>query len=196
MEFKIYITIVIAGHTITNKNNEKGVFSMAKFITHRMTLFSLAYCDWYQTVCKELGITEEAILAKLHPKYKEKKEDGTEFGKDRCDRFMFWANHKKCNAEDHYQRLDMVKRYITTIYPRLVREVANEEAIAQLMKDLELENLEHEPKVPHIQDRLPVSGYRPEPMVIFVHDLRKTKKKKKVKENPNQMEFDFGEEFK
>lgn len=169
---------------------------MAKFITHRMTLFSLAYCDWYREICKELGITEEKVLAKLHPRYKETK-DGVEVGKDRCDRFMFWANHRRCNEEDHYQRLDMVKRYITTIYPRLVREVAKEEAIAQFMKDLGLENLEHEPKVlPHIQDRPPVLGCRPDPVIMFVHDLRKIKKKKKVKENPMQMEFDFGGEFK
>lgn len=154
---------------------------MTKFITHRMTLFSLAYCDWYWEICKELGITEDAVLAKLHPKYKEKK-DGVEFGKDRCDRFMFWANHRRCNEEDHYQRLDMVKRYITTIYPRLVREVAKEEAIAQFMKDLE--------KVPHAPYKAPNILRNPN-IKIVVHDIGKSRKK--TKENPLQMEFDFGD---
>lgn len=142
---------------------------MTRFITHRMTLFSLAYCDWYREICKELGITEEGVLAKLHPKYKEKK-NGVEFGKDRCDRFMFWANHRRCNEEDHYQRLDMVKRYITTIYPRLVREVAKEEAQAQFLTDLK------EKSVTNI-DNLEVKI--------------RVVKKKEVKENPMQMEFDF-----
>lgn len=142
---------------------------MGKYITHRMTLFSLAYCDWYQTICKELGITEEAVLAKLHPKYKEKK-DGIEFGKDRCDRFMFWANHKSCNAEDHYQRLDMVRRYIKTIYPRLVREVAKEEAKTQFLTDLKDQKID------------------PETVEVKVTIV----KPKRKKENPLQMEFDFG----
>lgn len=147
---------------------------MGKYITHRMTLFSLAYCDWYQTVCEELGITEEKVLAKLHPRYKEKK-DGVEIGKDRCDRFMFWANHKSCNAEDHYQRLDMVKRYIKTIYPRLVREVAKEEAQAQFLADLKEKSVV---KFDDVQIKVSI------------------RKKKPTKTNPDQLEFDFGEEFK
>lgn len=147
---------------------------MSKYITHRMTLFSLAYCDWYREICKELGITENAVLAKLHPRYKEKR-DGVEFGKDRCDRFMFWANHKPCDAEDHYQRLDMVKRYITFIYPRLVREVAKEEAVKEF-----LDNLKEKAVVKY--DEMQVK--------VFI------RKRKPEKTNPDQMEFDFGEEFK
>ena len=142
---------------------------MAKYITHRMTLFSLAYCDWYREICTDLGITEEKVLTKLHPKYKEKK-DGVEFGKDRCDRFMFWANHKSCNAEDHYQRLDMVRRYIKTIYPRLVREVAKEEAKEQFIIDLKDQKID------------------PETIEVKVTVVKPRRKK----ENPLQMEFDFG----
>ena len=143
---------------------------MAKWITHRMTLFSLAYCDWYGTICEELGITEQKILAKLHPRYKEKR-DGKEFGKDRCDRFMYWANCKSCNAEDHYQRLDMVRRYIKTIYPRLVREVTKEEAKAKFLDDLKKQNID------------------PETVDVKVTVV----KPKRRKENPLQMEFDFGD---
>lgn len=141
---------------------------MGKYITHRMTLFSLAYCDWYGTICDELSITEQKVLAKLHPRYKEKR-DGKEFGKDRCDRFMYWANCKTCNAEDHYQRLDMVKRYITTIYPRLVREVAKEEAKEKFLDDLKKQKVDSETV---------------EVKVTIVKPKRK-------KENPLQMEFDF-----
>lgn len=148
---------------------------MAKWITHRMTLFSLAYCDWYGTICEELGITEQKILAKLHPRYKEKR-DGKVYGKDRCDRFMFWANCKSCNAEDHYQRLDMIKRYIKTIYPRLVREVAKEEAKEQFLTDLKDQKV------------------RTEAVEVKVTVINPKLKRKK--ENPLQMEFDFGEEFK
>lgn len=159
--------------------------SMARFITHRMTLFSLAYCDWYREICKELGITEERILAKLHPKYKEKKEDGTEFGKDRCDRFMFWANHKRCNEEDHYQRLDMVKRYITLIYPRLVKESMREEAVEKFIDDLG--PLVVNKNIPLLSGRNPELTHK---VSVRIHRV------KQKKENPNQMEFDFGEEFK
>lgn len=141
---------------------------MAKWITHRMTLFSLAYCDWYGTICEELGITEQKILEKLRPRYKEKR-NGQEFGKDRCDRFMYWANCKSCNAEDHYQRLDMVRKYITTIYPRLVREVAKEEAKSKFIGDLKKQNID------------------PETVEVKVTIV----KPKRKKENPLQMEFDF-----
>ena len=145
---------------------------MAKWITHRMTLFSLTYCDWYMEVCTELGITEEAVLSKLHPKYKEKR-DGVVIGKDRCDRFMFWANHKSCNAEDHYQRLDMVRRYIKTIYPRLVREVAKEEAKEQFLDNLKKQKVRTET----IEVKVTVINH------------------KQKRENPLQMEFDFGDQL-
>lgn len=142
---------------------------MAKWITHRMTLFSLAYCDWYMEVCTELGITEETILTKLHPKYKEKR-DGVEFGKDRCDRFMFWANKQHHDAENHYDKLECLKRYIKLIYPRLVREVAKEEAKEQFLNDLKKQKVRTET----VEVKVTVVNPKPK------------------KENPEQMEFDFG----
>lgn len=143
------------------------------FITHRMTLFSLAYCDWWREIAKELGIQDEKVLVKLRPTYKEKR-NGREFGKDRCDRFMFWANHQSESAENHYNRLDVVKRYIQLIYPRLVREVAKEEAVVQLLSDLKNQKVRTETV------EVKVAVVKPKPK----------------KENPDQLEFDFGEEFK
>lgn len=142
---------------------------MARYITHRMTLFSLAYCDWYRTICTELGITEEKVLAKYHPRYKEKK-NGVECGRDRCDKFMYWANKQFCDAENHYDKLDCLKRYIKLIYPRLVREVAKEEAKEQFLNDLKDQKID------------------PETVEVKVAVV----KPKRKKENPLQMEFDFG----
>lgn len=107
---------------------------MSKYITHRMCLLSLAYCDWYAEVCKKMGITEEAVLAKLHPKYKETK-NGKPFGKDRCDRFMYWSNHRTVLDEDHYDRLRVLEEYIRLIYPRLVREVQKEQDIKKFFEE-------------------------------------------------------------
>ena len=143
---------------------------MGRYITHRMTLFSLAYCDWHLQICKELGITEEKVLAKYHPRYKEKR-NGVEFGRDRCDRFMYWANKQNHDAENHYDKLECLKRYIKLIYPRLVREVAKEEAKVQFLNDLKNQKIRTETV---------------EVKVTVVNPKHK-------KENLEQMVFDFEE---
>lgn len=143
---------------------------MARWITHRMTLFSLAYCDWYRQICKELGITEEKVLAKYHPRYKEKR-NGVEFGRDRCDRFMYWADKQHHDAENHYDKLECLKRYIKLIYPRLVREVAKEEAKEQFLNNLKNQKVRTET----VKVKVTVVNH------------------KSKKENPEQMEFDFGD---
>ena len=70
----------------------------------------------------------------------------------------------------------MIKRYIKTIYPRLVREVAKEEAKEQFLTDLKDQKV------------------RTEAVEVKVTVINPKLKRKK--ENPLQMEFDFGEEFK
>jgi hypothetical protein len=64
----------------------------------------------------------------------------------------------------------MVRRYIKTIYPRLVREVAKEEAKEQFLTDLKDQKID--PKTVEVK-------------VTIVKPKRK-------KANPLQMEFDFG----
>ena len=68
----------------------------------------------------------------------------------------------------------MVKRYITTIYPRLVREVTKEEAKEKFLAELKKSAVS------------PIDNLEIKVRVV---------KRKKVKENPMQMEFDFGEQL-
>ena len=107
------------------------------FITKKMYLMSLTYCEMIRSVIEKIGISDSAVIAKLMPRYKYKNERGVEFGKDRCDRFMYWSKWRWYNEDDYYDRCKAVEDYVRLIYPRLVREVAKEEAKAKFLANLE-----------------------------------------------------------
>ena len=112
---------------------------MATFWTHRKNLLYFAYQDfWWQTV-QSLGITEEKVLERLNPAYK---QGGV--GNSRATRFAFWADRKNVDDENHYARLDILKRYIQMVYPRLVQEIAKEEAAEKFLTRLRSEGVKSE----------------------------------------------------
>jgi len=107
---------------------------MARFWTHRMNLLYFSYQDYWKEVCEKIGITEEAVLAKLVPSYKEKGENGQEVGRSRIERYAFWANRRSVLDESHYDRLRVLEDYIRMLYPRLVKEVRKEEEVQAYFK--------------------------------------------------------------
>ena len=102
---------------------------MGKFWTHRMNLLYFSYQDFWREVATKIGITDEKILAKLVPSYKEKDKDGKEVGRCRIERYAFWANRRSVLDESHWDRLRVLEDYIRMLYPRLVREVRKEEEV-------------------------------------------------------------------
>lgn len=136
---------------------------MAKFWTHRMNLLYFSYQDFWREVCTKIGITEEAVLAKLMPSYKEKGKDGQEVGHCRIERYAMWANKQFVIETSHEDRLDLLERYIRMLYPRLIKEIDKEASIQQYFNK-------------------PVT-------VPTVTNKPKTKKK----ESPVQLEFNFGD---
>ena len=136
---------------------------MAKFWTHRMNLLYFSYQDFWKEICDKIGITEESIIEKLKPSYKEKDKDGKEVGRCRIERYAFWANHQFVIETNHEDRLDLLERYIRMLYPRLIKEVDKEVSIQQYFNK-------------------PVT-------VPTVTNKPKTKKK----ESLVQLEFDFGD---
>ena len=138
---------------------------MGKFWTHRMNLLYFSYQDFWREVCAKVGITDEAVLDKFKPSYKEKGPDGQEVGKCRIERYAFWANRQSVMDESHYDRLRLLEDYIRMSY----RKVAD-----QVKKEAE------------------IKAYFQRP--VTVPTVAKTTTKKKS--NPEQMEFDFGDEIK
>ena len=104
---------------------------MAKYWTHRMNLLYFSYQDFWKEICDKIGITEEAVLAKLNPSYKEKGRDGQEVGHKRIERYAMWANKQFVIETSHEDRLDLLERYIRMLYPRLIKEVDKEASIQQ-----------------------------------------------------------------
>ena len=120
---------------------------MAKFWTHRMNLLYFSYQDFWKEVCDKIGITEEKVLSKLRPSYKERDENGQEIGRSRNERYAFWANRRSVLDESHYDRLRVLEDYIRMLYPRLVREVKKEEEIqAYFQKPVVIPTTKSKPK--------------------------------------------------
>lgn len=107
---------------------------MAKYWTHRMNLLYFSYQDFWKEVCDKIGITEEKVLSKLRPSYKERDENGQEVGRCRIERYAFWANRRSVLDESHYDRLRVLEDYIRMLYPRLVKEVRKEEEVQAYFK--------------------------------------------------------------